>query len=146
MLTISFFRSIYLYPNGDMNNDGTEYISFYLTIEETNKIPYSWEVDVNYEVFVCDKVRKMYLTIQGKNKKKFLSNHTNSCPRSFLRYFRKTRLMNRHPYTLSWGTFGHKLGPLHILWQLLSSEYRIEGLAHSAKLVSYKFKSTWKRY
>ncbi|XP_030471311.1 uncharacterized protein LOC115689426 [Syzygium oleosum] len=53
-----------LYPNGDKDNNGLGYISLYLSIEETNKLPHGWEVDVNYKLFVYDKIRDTYLTIQ----------------------------------------------------------------------------------
>ncbi|XP_056174165.1 uncharacterized protein LOC115687215 [Syzygium oleosum] len=59
--------SLSLYPNGDKDNNGSGFISFYLSIEETDKLTGGWEVDVNYRLFVYDKIREMYLTIQDAN-------------------------------------------------------------------------------
>ncbi|XP_048141229.1 MATH domain and coiled-coil domain-containing protein At3g58410-like [Rhodamnia argentea] len=56
--------SLSLYPNGDKDNNGSGFVSFYLSIEETDKLPHGWEVDVNYKLFVYDKIRDVYLTIQ----------------------------------------------------------------------------------
>ncbi|KAL3742786.1 hypothetical protein ACJRO7_018147 [Eucalyptus globulus] len=49
-----------LYPKGNKDDNGSGYISLYLSIEDrVNKMVY-----VNYKLFVHDKLRKEYLTIQ----------------------------------------------------------------------------------
>ncbi|KAL3742683.1 hypothetical protein ACJRO7_018064 [Eucalyptus globulus] len=56
--------SLTLYPHGDMANNGSGYISLYLSIKETNKLPPNWKVEVNYKLFVFDKNQDMYLIRQ----------------------------------------------------------------------------------
>ncbi|KAI6702753.1 hypothetical protein NL676_011889 [Syzygium grande] len=56
--------SLSLYPNGDKHTKGSGYISLYLSIEETSNFPPDWKVHVNYKLFVHDKIRDDYLTIQ----------------------------------------------------------------------------------
>ncbi|KAH7522735.1 hypothetical protein FEM48_Zijuj07G0170000 [Ziziphus jujuba var. spinosa] len=53
------------YPNGDVKNNGKDYISLYLVIAETETYPFGWEVNVNFKLFVYDQIRDKYLTIQG---------------------------------------------------------------------------------
>ncbi|KAI6702758.1 hypothetical protein NL676_011894 [Syzygium grande] len=56
--------SLSLYPNGDKHTKRSGYISLYLSIEETSNFPPDWKVHVNYKLFVHDKIRDDYLTIQ----------------------------------------------------------------------------------
>ncbi|CAL5441043.1 unnamed protein product [Camellia sinensis] len=58
-----------LYPNGDEKRNGKGYISLYLVITETNKLPLGWEVNVNFKLFVYNQIQDKYLTIQDANGK-----------------------------------------------------------------------------
>ncbi|CAL5436108.1 unnamed protein product [Camellia sinensis] len=53
-----------LYPNGDEKRNGKGYISLYLVIAETSKLPLAWEVNVNFKLFVYNQLQDKYLTIQ----------------------------------------------------------------------------------
>ncbi|CAL5381002.1 unnamed protein product [Camellia sinensis] len=58
-----------LYPNGDEKRNGKGYISLYLVIAETSKLPLGWEVNVNFKLFVYNQIQDKYLTIQDTNGK-----------------------------------------------------------------------------
>lgn len=57
-------RKLSLYPNGKGASQNN-YISLYLSIEETATFPAGWEVFANFKLFVYDQVRDNYLTIHG---------------------------------------------------------------------------------
>ncbi|KAI4372691.1 hypothetical protein MLD38_010891 [Melastoma candidum] len=56
--------SLSLCPNGDKRVNATGFVSFYLAIEETGVLPRGWEVDVNFKLFVYDKIRNTYVVIE----------------------------------------------------------------------------------
>ncbi|XP_056174168.1 uncharacterized protein LOC115687212 isoform X2 [Syzygium oleosum] len=56
--------SLSLYPNGNKKDNGSGYISLYLSIEERDKLADGLKVHINYKLFVYNKSRKEYLTIQ----------------------------------------------------------------------------------
>ncbi|XP_063942309.1 MATH domain and coiled-coil domain-containing protein At3g58210-like [Daucus carota subsp. sativus] len=53
-----------LYPNGNARRGGGGHISLYLVIEETDSLPLGWEAYVTYKMFVFDRNKDQYLTIQ----------------------------------------------------------------------------------
>ncbi|CAL5359404.1 unnamed protein product [Camellia sinensis] len=53
----------------DENRNGKGYISLYLVIAETSKLPLGWEVKVNFKLFVYNQIQDKYLTIQDTNGK-----------------------------------------------------------------------------
>ncbi|XP_038684604.1 uncharacterized protein LOC119984632 isoform X3 [Tripterygium wilfordii] len=57
--------SLIFYPNGSENADSDDYISLYLVIKETEKLPACWEVNATFRFFVFDHIRDKYLTIEG---------------------------------------------------------------------------------
>ncbi|CAL5436096.1 unnamed protein product [Camellia sinensis] len=57
------------YKCGDENRNGKGYISLYLVIAETSKLPLGWEVKVNFKLFVYNQIQDKYLTIQDTNGK-----------------------------------------------------------------------------
>ncbi|XP_030468558.2 uncharacterized protein LOC115687214, partial [Syzygium oleosum] len=56
--------SLSLYPNGNKKQNGSGYISLYLSIKEKDKLDKGLKVHVNYKLFVHNKSRKEYLTVQ----------------------------------------------------------------------------------
>ncbi|XP_028055708.1 uncharacterized protein LOC114259872 [Camellia sinensis] len=99
---------LYLYPNGDEKRNGKVlhcfqiysfcellhithgiyiciyiaicYISLYLVIAETIKLPLGWEVNVNFKLFVYNQIQDKYLTIQEWGFPQLLSLSTFSDP------------------------------------------------------------------
>ncbi|CAK9181604.1 unnamed protein product, partial [Ilex paraguariensis] len=53
-----------LYPNGYEKENGKGHISLYLAILEADTLPFGWEVNVKFELFVYDHMRDKYLTLQ----------------------------------------------------------------------------------
>ncbi|XP_021299228.1 protein RESTRICTED TEV MOVEMENT 3-like isoform X2 [Herrania umbratica] len=53
-----------LYPNGNKKSNGCGFISLYLQIEETDYLPRTWEVNVNFTFFVLNQIRDKYLTVE----------------------------------------------------------------------------------
>ncbi|XP_038695149.1 MATH domain and coiled-coil domain-containing protein At3g58260-like isoform X2 [Tripterygium wilfordii] len=61
--------SLAFYPTGNENMNGNDYISLYLVIENTEKLPACWEVNVSFRLFLFDQIRDNYLTIEAANGK-----------------------------------------------------------------------------
>ena len=59
-------RRLCIYPNGNTKSNGKGYISLYLAIAETKKLPLGWEVNVNFKLFVFNHKHDQYLTVQGR--------------------------------------------------------------------------------
>ncbi|KAH8513742.1 hypothetical protein H0E87_006854 [Populus deltoides] len=53
-----------LYPNGNKKNNGDGHISLYLAFSNSNALPFGWEVNVNFRLFVYNQIQDKYLTIQ----------------------------------------------------------------------------------
>ncbi|XVE67967.1 hypothetical protein DITRI_Ditri09bG0030600 [Diplodiscus trichospermus] len=49
-----------LYPNGNKKSNGDGFISLYLQIEDTENLPRTWEVNVNFRFFILDQIRDKY--------------------------------------------------------------------------------------
>lgn len=62
----NIFRRLCLYPNGNIKSNGKGYISLYLAIADTKKLPLGWEVNVNFKLFVFNHKHDQYLTVQGR--------------------------------------------------------------------------------
>ncbi|KAL5560768.1 hypothetical protein UlMin_036979 [Ulmus minor] len=60
----SFVERLTLYPNGDKNNNGSKYISLYLSIDETDNFTASWEVNVIFHLFVYDQLNDTNLLLK----------------------------------------------------------------------------------
>ncbi|KAL4385619.1 hypothetical protein GQ457_15G002840 [Hibiscus cannabinus] len=61
------FEAGVLYPRGNIKANGSGFISLYLEIEKTENLSPYWEVNVEYKLFVFDKIRDQYLVIKGTN-------------------------------------------------------------------------------
>ncbi|XP_038695419.1 MATH domain and coiled-coil domain-containing protein At3g58370-like [Tripterygium wilfordii] len=59
--------SLAFYPTGNKNMNGNGYISLYLVIKDTVKLPACWEVNVSFRLFLFDQIRDNYLTIEAAN-------------------------------------------------------------------------------
>ncbi|XVE67962.1 hypothetical protein DITRI_Ditri09bG0030100 [Diplodiscus trichospermus] len=57
-------RRLSLYPNGNKKSNGIGFISLYLQIENTETLPRTWEVNVNFRFFILDQIRDKSLTIE----------------------------------------------------------------------------------
>ncbi|CAL5209699.1 unnamed protein product [Lathyrus oleraceus] len=53
-----------LHPGDNSRSDENGYVSLFLKIVETEKLPYDWKVNVNFKLFVVDQKHANYLTIQ----------------------------------------------------------------------------------
>ncbi|XP_038681784.1 MATH domain and coiled-coil domain-containing protein At1g31390-like [Tripterygium wilfordii] len=53
------------YPNGNKDEDADGYISLYLVIKETEKLPVGWNVDASFKFLVFDHIQHEFLTIEG---------------------------------------------------------------------------------
>ncbi|GMI78964.1 hypothetical protein like AT3G17380 [Hibiscus trionum] len=53
-----------IYPTGNKKSNGSGYISLYLEIEKTENESLDWEVNVDFKLFVFDKIRDQYLAIR----------------------------------------------------------------------------------
>ncbi|XP_050281369.1 ubiquitin C-terminal hydrolase 12-like [Quercus robur] len=53
-----------LYPKGNKKMNGTDHISLYLSIVNTEKYSLGWEVYATFKLFVFDQIRDKFLTIQ----------------------------------------------------------------------------------
>ncbi|CAK7340666.1 unnamed protein product [Dovyalis caffra] len=60
-----------LYPNGNTKGNGKGFISLYLEIENTSDLPYRWEVNAEFKLFVFDQINNQYLTVQDSDGKRF---------------------------------------------------------------------------
>ncbi|KAK7844151.1 ubiquitin carboxyl-terminal hydrolase 12 [Quercus suber] len=54
-----------LYPKGNKKMNGTDHISLYLSIVDTEKYSLGWEVYATFKLFVFDQIRDKFLTIPG---------------------------------------------------------------------------------
>nr|POF23398.1 ubiquitin carboxyl-terminal hydrolase 12 [Quercus suber] len=52
-----------LYPKGNKKMNGTDHISLYLSIVDTEKYSLGWEVYATFKLFVFDQIRDKFLTI-----------------------------------------------------------------------------------
>ncbi|XP_038695147.1 MATH domain and coiled-coil domain-containing protein At3g58410-like isoform X1 [Tripterygium wilfordii] len=57
--------SLAFYPTGNENMNGNDYISLYLVIENTEKLPAYWEVNVSFRLFLFDQIQDKYLTVEA---------------------------------------------------------------------------------
>lgn len=57
---IYIYRHLYIYLNGDEDNNGEGYISIYLELENTDK-----EVNAIFNFFIYDQLEDKYLCLQG---------------------------------------------------------------------------------
>ncbi|KAM3685442.1 hypothetical protein ACJW31_11G117700 [Castanea mollissima] len=53
-----------LYPKGNKKMNGTDHISLYLSIVDTEKYSLGWEVYATFKLFVFDQIRDKFLTVQ----------------------------------------------------------------------------------
>jgi hypothetical protein len=49
-----------LYPNGDNARNGSNYISLYLSISDTQNLPLGWEVEADFSLFVYNSLSRKY--------------------------------------------------------------------------------------
>ncbi|KAF8080967.1 hypothetical protein N665_0911s0002 [Sinapis alba] len=60
-----------MYMNGNPNDGGNGYISLYVRIEETESLPYGWEVNVDLKLFVHNPKQHKYLAVTDGAVKRF---------------------------------------------------------------------------
>ncbi|XP_021292612.1 uncharacterized protein LOC110422909 [Herrania umbratica] len=60
-----------LYPNGDKQRNGGDYISLYLRIVDIGKLGPAWEIDAFIYFFVLDQENNQYISIQDGRVKRF---------------------------------------------------------------------------
>ncbi|XP_010536063.1 PREDICTED: uncharacterized protein LOC104811153 [Tarenaya hassleriana] len=60
-----------MYPMGKQDDGGSNHVSMYLRIEETDSLPQNWEVDVDLKLFVLNQKLNKYLTVQDGTAKRF---------------------------------------------------------------------------
>ena len=58
-------RRLVLYVIGNKNDGGAGHISLYVRMEETDSLPYGWEVNVDLKLFVHNPKTHKYLTVTG---------------------------------------------------------------------------------
>ena len=58
-------RRLLMYMNGNKNDGGNGYISLYVRMEETESLPYGWEVNVDLKLFVHNPKQHKYLAVTG---------------------------------------------------------------------------------
>ncbi|KAK7840581.1 ubiquitin carboxyl-terminal hydrolase 12 [Quercus suber] len=59
------YERLSLYPKGNKKMNGTDHISLYLSIVDTEKYSLGWEVYATFKLFVFDQIWDKFLTIQG---------------------------------------------------------------------------------
>ncbi|XP_010536061.1 PREDICTED: uncharacterized protein LOC104811151 [Tarenaya hassleriana] len=60
-----------MFPVGKQDDGGSNYVSMYLRIEETESLPKSWEINVDLKLFVHNQKLNKYLTVQDGTTKRF---------------------------------------------------------------------------
>ncbi|KAH7565354.1 hypothetical protein JRO89_XS09G0193300 [Xanthoceras sorbifolium] len=53
---------LWIYPTGDNSIDGKDYLSFYLELVETSSLPTGWEVTVNSNLFIFNRLQNKYFS------------------------------------------------------------------------------------
>ncbi|XP_010536064.1 PREDICTED: uncharacterized protein LOC104811154 [Tarenaya hassleriana] len=62
---------LFMYPVGKQDDGGSNYVSMYLKIEETDSFPQNWEVNVDLKLFLLNQKLNKYLTVQDGTTKRF---------------------------------------------------------------------------
>ena len=65
MYFVFFCRRLSLYPQGNQKMNVNDHISLSLEIVDTEEYPLGWEVNASFKLFVYDKIRDKFLTVQG---------------------------------------------------------------------------------
>jgi hypothetical protein len=60
-----------LYPNGDKERNGSNHISLYLSITDTQNLPSGWEVEADFSLFVYNSLIRKYQTYKLENTTRF---------------------------------------------------------------------------
>ncbi|XP_070052807.1 MATH domain and coiled-coil domain-containing protein At3g58250-like isoform X3 [Nicotiana tabacum] len=59
-------RKLIIYPNGDDNIEGNDYISVYLAIANDSSLPGGWEANAVFSFFLFNHLCENYLVIRGQ--------------------------------------------------------------------------------
>jgi hypothetical protein len=66
MYFVFFCRRLSIHPKGNLKMNGlTNHIAVYLEIVDIEKYCIGWEVNASFKLFVSDKKKDQFVTIQG---------------------------------------------------------------------------------
>ncbi|KAK7829853.1 ubiquitin carboxyl-terminal hydrolase 13, partial [Quercus suber] len=63
-MTLVFLKRLSIYPKGNEKINGSDHISIYLAIVDTEKYTLGWEIYVSFKLFLFDQIQDKFLTIQ----------------------------------------------------------------------------------
>lgn len=58
-----------LYRCGNEKANGSGYVSLYLVVKDTDKLPHGWELNVHFKLFIYNHIEDNYLTVEDAGEK-----------------------------------------------------------------------------